>query len=956
VLLALALFVSVQGTGRQILDLDAGWEFARVPTPPSIWAGADAVPTSSWRVLSVSSEEKDGENGRATNAFDGNPKTIWHTEWSKRQAPYPHELVVDLGSRVEAVGLRLLPRQTSPNNGRPNAFELFFSNDRHEWGKPVLSDSVPDSIGLYSHGFNPTQGRYMRLVFKTSHKPEPFLSLSEIGLIRKLDLQSQKGWTTQYNIASVQVGGDQFDLKGSALEKAKLSELHAIRTSAWGTATLPHASHIRPLGAADIWQGVTYYRKRLPRPTGSQGKLLVLTIEGAMQSSDLWFNGKHFAERRGGYLPLVVDVTGCVRDQNELLVRVDNRDNPLIPPGKPQQDLDFMYGNGLFRNATLTVSDKLHITDPILENAPRSGGIYVTYPEVNSEHATLRVRSHIRNSGSSAAQFTIQQKLVDDHGTLASSTERSSFLDRQAAEEVVDNLAVSRPILWSPSTPRLYRLVTVLSIHGRTIDRVSTTIGIRRIEVSRQKGMLINGKPIRLIGTNRHQDYPWVGPALSDAANARDALQIRKAGHNIVRLSHYPQSSAFLDECDRIGLLTIPCIPGWQFMNSDPRFVARVAQDIRELIRRDRNHPCAAFWETSLNETYPPVAIAKQWDRVAKSEAVDGSMLTAGDAATGAPWDVAYNQWKDDLSRPQDTSPNKPGYIREYGDYEFGGAYSSSRVTIGQGMDKLLQETWNHVWSDNKFRPQYPWTMGNGTWEMFDTNVPWEFKVSACGLSDLFRRPKPSFWYFASQSAVDPMVKIAATWQPGPAKRDIVVFTNCDEARLSINGRLVAIQRPQKGGATSYGQAKPFDGSNTANLPHPPIVFRSVQFEQGALHVVGFKNGRPVAHDSVESALSPDHLKVWVDDLGVAPTANDLVFIRAAFVDKLGRINPGDHRPIRFEVSGATIAGENFAESEMGVGSILVRTPVRQGKFSIKAFAGKNLQGSCQFLPTSDFR
>ncbi len=667
-----------------------------------------------------------------------------------------------------------------------------------------------------------------------------------------------------------------------------------------------------------------------------------------MQSSDLWLNGKHVGSRRGGYLPMVVDLTGQLRADNILTVRVDSSDNALIPPGKPQKDLDFMYGNGITRNAFLTVTAPLHITDAIAENIPLGGGVYVTCARAGGVVANLKIRTHIRNGTGKPQAYKIQQDLYDAVGKYIATTESARSLKPFQAEPFTQDLIVPKAKLWSPDSPYLYVLKTSIMEGVNKVDEVDTCVGIRTIEVSRQRGFIVNGKPLRLIGTNRHQDYPWVGPALSNAANARDASLIRKAGHNIVRLSHYPQSPSFLDACDKLGLMTIPCIPGWQFMNKDPIFTARVRQDIRDLIRRDRNHPCAVFWEASLNETYPPVETAKEWDATAKSESLTGNILTAGDATTGAPWDIAYNQWKDeDFSRPQDAAPNKPGYIREYGDYEFGGPQSTSRVPIGQGMDKLLQETWNHVWSYNKYRPQYPWTMGAGTWEMFDHNVPWNFRVSASGLADLFRMPKPSFWFYTSQVAPQPMVKIAATWQPGAAARDVVVFTNCDQAKLSVNGRDIAVQSPQRGDATTYGAAKLFDGSNTANLAHPPIVFRNVPFTAGVLKAVGLVNGRGAASDTVTTAGKPARLKVWVDDLGIQPERNDLVFVRATLVDANGRECTGDLRNVSFVIHGdAAAAGEAHAETQMGTASILARTSTTAKRFTVKAVTSDGLLGS----------
>lgn len=935
---------------RQTIDLDGGWQFVRLKRPPSIWNGPDAVPTSTWKVLRVSSQESAAENARASRAFDGDPNTIWHTEWSRRQAPYPHEIAIDLGSRTRAVGIRLLPRQTGPQNGRPNHFRLYLTDDPSQDAPPVFSGEVPDSSALYQARFPAATGRYLRLVFPDGHRPgEPFLALAEIGLIRETSQKDRKDWQSQYDIATVQTGDARFDLSDSQIDALRKSETRDLSGADWRPATLPHAAWIRPLNDPAIWQGVAYYRRRLSPPPGTAGKRIELTLDGAMQSADLWLNGRHLAARRGGYLPLIVDLTGKLRSDNEILVRVDNSDNPLIPPGKPQAQLDFMYGAGLYRNARLTVTDRLYVTDPLTEDIPYGGGIYVVYPEVSAAHALVRVRTHVRNATGSAQRFLLRQILRTSAGNAVATSQTAVRLGKGAARAWMQDLSVAKPRLWFPDSPNLYRLETDLVQGGRIVDRATTRIGIRKVEVSRARGFVLNGRPIRLVGTNRHQDYPWVGPALSDAANARDALLIKRAGHNIVRLSHYPQSPAFLDACDELGVMTIPCIPGWQFMNQDPRFVARVRRDIRDLIRRDRNHPSAVFWEASLNETYPPAAIARDWYATAKSEALAGNILTGGDGTQGAPWDVVYNQWKEDLSRPQNAVPDKPGYIREYGDYEFGGATSSSRVRIGAGVGKLLQETWNHVWSYNKFRPQYPWTMGAGTWEMFDHNVPWEFAVSASGLADLFRREKPSFWFYQIQTAPTPFLKVAGDWQPGAPSRTLVAFTNCDAVALYVNGRRVREARPERGPETPYEQAKPWDGSNTKNLAHPPIVFRDVPFEAGTVKVVGLVRNRPLAGDTLRTAGKPVRLRVWLDDLGIRPTANDLVFVRAAVVDANGTVCPHESRRIRFRVAGATLAGEPTAPAEMGVASTLVRTPLRAGRVEVSARDASGLAGSCTF-------
>jgi beta-galactosidase len=862
----------------------------------------------------VSSEETSAENAGAAKAFDGKPETFWHTEWSRRQAPYPHSLTIDLGAPTEIVGVRLLPRQTGPQNGRPKRFRLFLD------GALVLEDAAPDSATLIERRFPRVKGRLMRLEFLDGHRPEPFLALAEVGLIRPT--RSGGGWNDQYSIADVLSGGARLDPSGPELERLRRAEMRSI--GAWQSATLPHAAWVRPLDDPEIWQGVAYYRRQIPKPTA--GMRTELVVQG-MQSLDVWLNGRRLAARRGGYLPLRVPVA----EGGELLVRVDNRDNALIPPGKPQGQLDFMYGNGLIGHATLETTDTLHVVDPLED----SGGIRVEPPRLGKGSASTWIHTNVRNDGVRVRRFVVRQTILDDHGQAVATRMIPARLPAGRSERFAQRLTVPHAKLWSPASPMLYRLRTSIEEGGRIVDSIETRIGFRTIEVSRERGFVLNGKPLRLVGTNRHQDYPWVGPALSDTAQRRDALLIKRSGHNIVRLSHYDQSPAFLDACDELGILTIPCIPGWQFVNRDPRFLRRVDRDIRQTVRRDRNHPSVAFWEASLNETYVSGALAKAWCDAAKAE---GANLTAGDQGRDTPWDIAYNGWKEDLSRPSD--PSRPGYIREYGDYEFGGGSSTSRVRIREGITRLLNETWNHVWSYNKFRPQYPSTMGAGTWEMFDHNVPWDFSVSASGLADLMRREKPSFWFYASQDAAKPYLKVAADWQPGTERRNVVVFTNAPEATLVLNGRRIWTAKAVPGPSTPYDLHKSFDGTNTDHLPHPPIVFRDVPFLTGELKVVG-SNG---ARDAIRTAGKPTRLKMWIDDLGVSPTTNDLVFVRAAVVDAKGVVCPNESRTIRF--AGAPFAGEDHARCEMGVASVLVRTPVRPGTLTVRASAG-SLYGTC---------
>lgn len=283
-----------------------------------------------------------------------------------------------------------------------------------------------------------------------------------------------------------------------------------------------------------------------------------------MNAAEVWVNGQSAGKFMSGYLPYVMDLTRLLQPgaSNTVAVRLDNRDNPITGP-KPLADLDFNLYGGLYRGATLTFKDKLHITDSILANEPASGGIFVTFPAVAKDAATVRVQTHLRNAGVPARSFSLRTTLLDAEGhAVASLTTKPASLTGGSAQTLLQEFHVPQPRLWSPAAPHLYRVHSEVLADGRTVDEQQIRIGIRRIQITRD-GLHLNDEKLFLRGANRHQEYPYLGNALS--AQYREARKIKEAGFDYVRLSHYPQSPAFLDACDELGLLVMNCLMGWQY-------------------------------------------------------------------------------------------------------------------------------------------------------------------------------------------------------------------------------------------------------------------------------------------------------------------------------------------------------------------------------------------------------
>ena len=946
------LSLSVGSTSaRTVFDLNHGWEFVRVKASPNALQYPDAIPTTSWKLLSVSSQETSGDDGKASNAWDGNPKTFWHTRWTKNPASYPHELVIDLGKQVTAVAFRATPRQTGAQNGIPKQFEVYLSDSLMAWGSPAAKGEFPRSIMPIQVKFkNPKHGRYLRFIALSGY--DQFCVLSEIGLARPINQEERKSWVSQYNIENVNLGNEKYDLTPVMLERTREDEFKRLESDRWEKVILPHTAHVEARDAKTAWQGVCYYQRNLPLLSTWKDKRVVLTLNGAMQVSDLWLNGTHIGGRHGGYLPVVIDLSDKLswNHTNRLLVRLDCQDNPLVPPGKPYHDLDFSYYSGLYRDAFLTITRNIHITDPILANLSRSGGVYVTTPEVGSTRSTVEVRTHIVNEvDASSSKMRIIQSLLDTKGKVIAYDCQVQTVATKRSIQTLQSLVVTHPHLWSPDSPYLYRLVTTVQQGSTVLDRVETRVGIRSFRFTRNQGLLFNGKSLRLVGTNRHQETAYLGNALTRDMSYRDMVKIKQAGFNCVRLSHYPQDPAVMDACDELGILAIPATAGWQFVNHDERFMKRVDQDIHELVRWHRNHPSILMWEASLNETYAGPSIAKRWNQAAHDEFIGGNMFTVGDSGAGQPWDMAYNGWDDAThSRPQTAMPDKPGYIREYGDYEFGGESSTTRISRAKGESAELQAAWNFAWSHNLNAGHYPWTIGDGTWVMYDYNRGCSSILERSGIADNMRLPRFSYYYYESQR--DPyapgshaMVFIANYWTPRRSPQKVVIFSNCDSVELRLNGKKVGEQEPDSGPDSPYGNyergGRPWDGGNGQHVAHPAFTFNNLDYRPGVLEAFGKIRGKVVAKASVRTPGKPVALKLRVDLSGRPLKADgaDAVFIYAEAVDKNGAKCSLYNGPVEFTTDSGTFIREKRVFAEAGIAAVLLKAGSHIGSIHITA-------------------
>ena len=724
--------------------------------------------------------------------------------------------------------------------------------------------------------------------------------------------------------------------------RANLDDLPA---TGWQRVSLPHSANLEPRIVNDQWQGDALYRLSLETQPGWADKAIWLRFEGAMSVARVYLNGGLPVQHKGGYLPFTVDLTGRLRTDspNELLVHLDNRDQPLIGP-KPLEQLDFnMYG-GLYREVRLFVRDTLHITDEMLADRIAGGGIFVTFPSVSEDRAEIDIKAHVANAGSRPRRFTVRHDLRDGDTVVAATTSEILELAPDSDLEYRSLLTVPRPRLWTPQFPNLYELETIIESDGGIVDRRRTRIGVRRVDITADD-LRINGKQMFLRGVNRHQEYPYIGYALSPNADYRDAKLIKEAGFDYVRLSHYPHSRHFMRAADELGLVVLNAILGWQYYNPDPDFSDHVVQTCRDLIRRDRNHASVIAWECSLNESpMPPELVTRLHEAVHEEY--------PGDQANSAGWlpetyDIYLQARQHRLPHPDDPIPEKPYIVSEYGDWEYYAQNAgfnqdawedleeearSSRQLLAHGERRLLQQATNvqEAHNDNLSTPAF----ADGYWVMFDYNRGYADDLEASGLMSLERLPKPAYHFFRSQRdatetsslfSAGPMVHIANEWRPG-SPSEIRVYSNGAEVELFLNGE-------------SQGRRAPDRGRMSDRLRHPPSTFSMQQFRPGVLEAIAYdSDGRAIANDRRSTPRQVAAIEAVLVTQGIEPTVNDTIFVHARLVDEEGQTVPITGRPLRFSVgTGVELIGSVVALTENGLAATLVRVVDTAGTFDVWA-------------------
>ncbi len=689
--------------------------------------------------------------------------------------------------------------------------------------------------------------------------------------------------------------------------------------AAWEGVALPHSYALTSMNLDDteetrdqphFHRDISWYRRTI-RPDVRPGQRVFLEFEGAHQRTELWVNGTYVGEHAtSAYTPFHFDITDHINPgvDNVIALRLDNRRDEEIPPDG--HIWDYVLFGGLYRDVYLHITDDMHITFPW---EAREAGIFVTTPSVNHKTATVSIRTTLRNAGPADRHAQVVTRVLDADNIVVMKLTKNVTVPAGADRTVLQTGGIDEDLrLWSFDDPYLYRVNTQIVADGGIVDRSDTPLGLRWFEHRLGEGFLLNGEPTMLIGVNRHQQFPYIGDAVPDNLHRMDAVKMKRAGFNLVRLAHYPHDNSFFEACDELGMLIVEEPPSWiEF--GPPIWMDRLEESFRITIRNHRNHPSVWGWGAGINHR----GAVKRLHYAAKEE--DPTRITMNNATV---WTGQQHSGITDLYAVMDYR----GAVRPEQELLFAMEHSGSVDTL---------ET-------QKFISRYkgdPNLIGTALWSAHDNYSLKKRGTRYLNMSrwsaapwDLFRLPKPNYWWFKSELTSEPMIRLGDS--RAQHEGSVTVFTNCDAVELLHDGRVIGIFEPSI-------------TTETAHLESPSLAI-PFAWETREITVRGLIDGEVVAEHSQRKQGAAHHLEVHFDTDGFTGHADgsSIVMAYASVHDATGQVIDAETPLVTFAVEGpAEIVGDasigaNPVFWEHGYAPVLVRVGATPGIITLTATSG----------------
>ena len=658
--------------------------------------------------------------------------------------------------------------------------------------------------------------------------------------------------------------------------------------------------------------GTGWYRKSFTIPVDQKGKIVGIQFDGAYMNAEVWLNGKSLGNHPYGYTSFWFDLTDKINfgGNNVIAVKVRNEG----------ENSRWYSGSGIYRHVWLEITDPVHIAH---------WGIAITTPEVKPEIAKVHLKTSVQNETKVAAVVKIVTRILSPKGVESSRSESEQTIEAGKSFDFSQETLLKNPELWSVETPLQYTSITEVYENSDLKDHQETKFGIRTISFDTTNGFQLNGKSIKLKGGCLHHDNGPLGSKAFDRAEERRIEILKSSGYNAVRTSHNPPSPAFLEACDRLGMLVIDEFSDMWRDEKNPEdyhlyFDKWWQRDLESMVNRDRNHPSIIMW-----------SIGNEIPNRDKSEVVQVAKML-GDFIR-----------KMDSSRPvtaavNDLKPDKDPYFAtlDIGGYNYatGGDHGKNdifaadhlrvpgRVMVGTESYPLVAfQTWMDV-------IDHPYVIGDFVWTAFDyigeASIGWRgyfqeqnfypWNLAFCGDIDICGWKRPQSYYRDALWKENQISVFVTPSQPSfevnPQRQDwskwhwfddvaswnwkgsegkpleVKVYSSCELVELFLNDQSL--------------------GKKPTNRTTKFTALWQVPYQPGKLKAVGYNGKKQVNIALLQTASEPTVIKLSADRNQIQSNGQDLSYITVELTDANGIRNPNAENQVKFQIEGpGTIVG-----------------------------------------------
>ena len=716
--------------------------------------------------------------------------------------------------------------------------------------------------------------------------------------------------------------------------------------------------------------GTGWYRKNFTIPVAENGKRVIIQFDGVYMNAEVWLNGKSLGANPYGYSSFWYDLTDKINfgQNNVIAIKVRNEG----------ENSRWYSGSGIYRHVWLKLLNPVHVAQ---------WGTAITSSEISSNSAKVSISLKVNNQSKNTLNVKVVSRIINTNGAVSGKTELEQTILSEGVTDYKQELIVTNPILWDIESPNLYKAINEVFVNGQMVDRIETKFGIRTIQFDVVNGFQLNGKSLKLKGGCIHHDHGPLGAKSYDRAEERRVELLKASGYNAIRCTHNPPAPAFLDACDRLGMLVIDeafdmWADGKNAHDYHLWFDKWWQRDIESMIKRDINHPSIILW--SIGNEIPGMNTPE----VVKTAAMLADFVRETDPSRKVMAAVnGLNPDKDPFFATLDIAGYNYG---SGGDHEKNSIFEIDHKRV---PSRIMLQTESYPleafksWMDVT---DYPWLAGDFVWTAIDyigeasigwrgywqeqNFYPWNLAfcgdIDICGwkrpqsyyrdalwmnnqLSLFVKPPKPSFEENPNRQSWSKWhwLDALADWNWKGYENtplEVSAYSSCEEAELFLNGK-------------SLGKKK-------TNRSTEFKAIWNVPYQAGELKVVGYQANKQVNSAVLRSALEPVQIKLSADRTQIRADGQDLSYITVELTDENGVRNPKAENLVKFEIEGPgeiigvgnanPLSTESYTASErkawQGKCLIIVKSTGDEGMITLRLNSKEVRQSIIQIIAKND--